>query len=208
MPETTHNVQLVTKNHWKRQSIPKGADARTPDKFRPITLLPIIYKVYERLFLDILLENGLEDQLHILQGGFRSQRGVLEQLGILRLVSEQLVKTKRPLFAVNLDIRKAYDTVWRDAIIYKLRQQFDVPVHILRMLKNMLSVTRSGLRSRYSITNIFDTSSGVVQGSVLSPILYAVCINDLITQLDSSAWGSHYLGSIFQPCYVVMMLYC
>ena len=75
-------------------SIPKCKNPESPDKFRPITLLPIVYKIYERLILWKLNDFQVEDKIHTLQGGFRKERGVLEQLGTLRIVSETCVKKK------------------------------------------------------------------------------------------------------------------
>lgn len=73
-------------------SFPKFKDAVNPKDFRPITLLPIICKIYERLLLTEMKHHGLDQKLHPPQGGFCSKRGILEQLGTLRIVAEHLSK--------------------------------------------------------------------------------------------------------------------
>jgi hypothetical protein len=73
-------------------SLPKTTKAEKMDyatNYRPISLLPIIYKLYERHILYKLnTEHKLEERLHPLQGGFRRRRGTLEQLAMLNQISE------------------------------------------------------------------------------------------------------------------------
>ena len=175
----------------------------SPDKYRPITLLPIIYKIYERLILNMIQHSGIESKIHKLQGGFRSKRGVLEQLGTLRMLMEYHKIKNQPVFAICMDIKKAYDTVWRNAIISKLFYEFSVPIPVIAIIKNMLECTSSGLRDDYYLSHIFTTSNGVVQGGVLSPFLYGVFINDLIIQLDNSS-----LGIVFFEFHIPVLVYC
>ena len=103
-----------------------------------------------------------------------------------------------------LDIRKAYDTVWRDAIIYKLRKKFDVPDYICKTVYAMLENTYSGIKkdNKYS-SKMFPTKAGVVQGSVISPILYGVSINDLLTELSQSNCGTK-----VQDEHIAVLAYC
>ena len=186
-------------------SIPKCKNADSPDKYRPITLLPIVYKVYERLILWQLNDYNVEQNIHTLQGGFRKERGVLEQLGTLRIVSESCVKKKKPLYTVCLDIKKAYDSVWRDAILIKLHNNFNVSIPTLSLIKDMLNNTYSAVCNNHYIYNPFNTTLGVVQGSVISPLLYGVFVNDLITELDTSNKGIH-IGKFHIPRYYIVMM--
>lgn len=172
-------------------SLPKSNAPTSPDEYRPITLLPVVYKVFERLILWQLNDANVEQNIHILQGGFRKERGVLEQLGTLRILSEHAKKHKEPLYAICLDIRKAYDTVRRDAILIKLQDQFNVPISTISIIRDMLCNTSSAINDNHHIYNPFNTTLGVVQGSVISPILYGIFINDLIIKLDDSNLGSH-----------------
>ncbi len=55
----------------------------------------------------------------------------------------------------------------------------------------MLTGTRSGLRNKRYTTHMFATYNGVVQGSVISPTLYGVFINDLVVELNNSKIGAN-----------------
>ncbi len=173
--------------------LPKNNNPTQPKHFRPVTLLPIPFKIFERIIVWKLDKYDINHTLHTLQGGFHYKRGVLEQLGTLRVVSNLASQKDLPLYVASLDIRKAYDMVWRDAITYKLHHQFNVPIALCRMIQAMLSGTRSGLRHNSYISHIFRTANGVVQGSVVAPLLYGVFINDLVSDLVASGIGAHYL---------------
>ncbi len=176
------------------QKIPRP---RKPADFRPVTLLPVIFKVFERLITWKLNQLNVEKNLHPCQGGFRVHRGVLEQLGILRILSDIAKKNHKPIYVASLDIRKA--------IIHKLHTQFNVPIGLCKIIQIMLSNTYSGLRSDWLVSHIFQTKNGVVQGSVLSPLLYGVFINDLIEDLNNP---THDLGAKYIYGLIAALAYC
>ena len=121
------------------RGLKKKAQCEEPADFRPISLLPIWFKVYERLILQIFWRLGTDKKLHRLQGSIQRARGVLEQLHLAQVLSEnQTITTHQPLFAGLLDIKKAYDTVWRESVIHKLHHQFQVLLHICRVIKKHL----------------------------------------------------------------------
>ena len=84
-----------------------GKLPQTPGDYRPITLLPVIYKVYERIILHKLWDYGVDKNIHELQGGFRHGRGVLEQIGTLRIISEDANTRNNELYCMLLDIKKS-----------------------------------------------------------------------------------------------------
>ncbi len=170
-------------------SLEKIVNPTEPKYYRPITLLPMIYKIFERIIWWKLIDHKVENNLNILQGGFRVKRGVLEQLGALRVLSETAIKERKPLYVASLDIRKAYDMVWRPAIVYKLHKHYKVPLEICKIIQTMLENTRSGVKNEHDIEYIFDTINGVVQGGITSPLLYGVFMNDLLEELVKSGLG-------------------
>jgi hypothetical protein len=99
--------------------LPKPGEARCYDNWRPIMLLSCISKLFERMLLPRLTEHfdpGLAD----CQAGFRF--GADEQAWMLfeALRLRSCIPVGRRTLVAFVDIRKAYDSIWRDGLLVKL----------------------------------------------------------------------------------------
>lgn len=178
MVETQANYSCTSSNWRTAQVIPiyKKDDPNDPSNYRPISLTSVLCKLLERCLLQYLIDNS--PPLDLAQGGFCQAKGSLDQALCLVEICNILCRYHyvTPVLAF-LDIKSAYDTVdhryiWKalettapKALIYLLQNLFD-KVHVEVLLNNATSFR-------------FSPSTGVLQGSIFSPFLYSIYINEL-----------------------------
>lgn len=166
---------------WKLGKVimlPKpGKDRRQPGSYRPITLLPHIAKLFERLLLRRLSPHlKLRDE----QYGFRAGHSTTLQLTrTLHHLAEE-TNLGRSTIGVFLDIEKAFDRVWHQGLLYKLTLT-TVPPQLIRTINSFLNNRRFRVEVENALSSIKSMQAGVPQGSCLSPALYGLYTNDIPT---------------------------
>ena len=156
-------------------------DSETPtiQKTRPISILPTITKLFESSILHNFEKITQSPIFSKNQRGFirgKSTHNNIED--IIQIAKELQIKRKlgttKIATIIFFDFEKAYDNVPRNILIEKL-QKYNLPWNITKIVDNMLS--------KFSLKyneEIMQTYKGLVQGSVLSPILFNLFINDLL----------------------------
>ena len=190
---------------WKQAEailIPKGAkDKSDPSNYRPISLLPVIGKLFERI-LTTRIASYLEvhHRLSDFQSGFRTGHSTSDQL--LRLTEAiqrgwKQSRTARKTAACFLDVAKAFDSVWHDALRYKLSQpRYALPTKVIRLLSNYLDDRTCRVRVNTSTSPWFPINAGVPQGGSLSPLLYILFANDMPIPPPLSSAQSQYADDL------------
>ena len=161
------------------------------ENYRGITLLCVIYKLFERLMLERIHEWAAIRNVqipHPLQCAYQKNLCSLMTSFTLQEATRYAVENGSHVYTAFLDTAKAFDTVWHDGLFYKLAQLGikGKAWHILRDAYTNIfcCVFHDGEYSRW-----FPLGQGVRQGGVLSTFFYLVYIDELIHELEALGCG-------------------
>ena len=175
---------------WKKANVVptyKKNDKQSIKNYRPVSLLPICGKIFERLLYNeifsFFIENGLISQK---QSGFRPGDSCINQL---LSITHEIYKSFNDGWEVKgvfFDISKAFDKVWHQGVLFKLKQS-GISGNLLKIMEDFLAnlyqrVVLNGQAPKRTTVN-----AGVPQGLILGPLLLLIYINYLFTGLSSNS---------------------
>jgi hypothetical protein len=167
---------------WKQAkviAIPKpGKDPTNPGNYRPISLLNSISKVFERVLLYRIQEftqsnNILPNQ----QFGFRVKHSTGHQVQRIVNFVRNGLSQKLSTGMLLLDIEKAYDSVWHNGLIHKMKIKL-FPLYITKTTKSFLTDRSYSVSYNELDSPTFSINAGLPQGAALSPNLYNIFTSD------------------------------
>ena len=160
-----------------------------PENYRPITLLSCLGKLFTAV-LNERLNNFLSENCILFenQAGFRKHYSTSDHIFVLHSLFELLKLQKKKMFCAFVDFSKAFDSVWRIGLWRKLLNN-EINGIFFRVIYNLYQNIKSCITLNGSNSSFFDSFIGLRQGENLSPVLFAVFLNDLELFLHSKNDG-------------------
>eukprot|EP00253_Pinus_taeda_P001588 PITA_01588 len=184
---------LPTLNSTFISLVPKEAASNKPEKYRPIALCNVIYKLISKV-----IANRLKPLLPLLispeQTGYVEGRQIMDGIILSNEVIHSLKMLKKPGMLLKLDLSKAFDKLsWN--YIHKMLLAFGFNATWTRWIMNLINSPSFSVLLNGSPSPPFQPTRGIRQWDPLSPFLFVLMAEGL-SRLLKSAVSSHALKGI------------
>ena len=148
------------------------------NNYRGISLLSIVGKAFARVALT-RLQTLASRVLPESQCGFRAGRSTIDMIFSLRQLQEKCREQHMPLYIAFVDLTKAFDLVSRSGL-FQILVKIGCPTHLLNIIKQFHENMQGTVCYNGATSEAFPVSSGVKQGCVLAPTLFAIFFSILL----------------------------
>lgn len=181
---------------WKQSIVvhilKPGKNPSDPSSYRPISLTSHLCKIMERMITERItyfLES--KNLFSPYQSGFRRGRNTMDSVLCLESDIRKAQTNKEVVIAIFFDIEKAYDMLWKEGLLIKLKS-LGVTGKTYNWVMDFLFGRKIQVRVGKEYSHEYTVENGTPQGSVCSPLLFNIMINDIFSQIEQSIGKSLY----------------
>ena len=188
----------------------KSGSENDPSNYRGISISSCLSKLFSRILYNRLNTYVIDNNIIVdNQIGFRKSFTPSDHVYTLKSIIDKSFRNKTHLNTCFVDLRKAFDTVWREALFYKLLKS-GVHGKLYHILKAMYSEVTYSVKLQSGLTDHFLSNIGVKQGCILSPLLFNLFVNDLPHCFEKEkcapiAFGDMFVNSLMYADDIVLL---
>jgi hypothetical protein len=165
----------------------KKKDKTDPANYRPISLLPIVAKLFDTLINDQMMTHLTNNNIiSPTQYAFRPNSSTTAALQTILNKIHKHKSTKQPLLAIYIDLSKAYDTIEHERLLHKLRHNFNFTEQTTAFFASYFHNRTQSTHTQHAKSNTQTITHGIPQGSTLSTTFFLLYINDIIKTTPKS----------------------
>lgn len=165
-----------------------------PDNYRGITLLSCLGKLFTACISDRVADYIHNNRMGVEQAGFRKDFSTLDHIFTLHAIINYYRNKRGRVYCAFIDYSKAFDLIDRSSLWYKLLNN-NINGRVLNVIKSIYSKAKSCVRKGNHLSEFFSCGQGVRQGENLSPILFAIYLNDFSDYIAEASKGLFDLDS-------------
>ena len=157
----------------------KKDDENLFTNYRPISLLPAISKIFEKVIFRQLYDYfQIKKLFYNSQYGFRTEHST--EFAALEVIDRILIEMDENEIPINiyLDLSKAFDTLDHNILLYKLNH-YGISGSSLKLIESYLTNREQYVEIDNTKSKTQKIKTGVPQGSILGPLLFLIYINDI-----------------------------
>ena len=157
-----------------------------PANYRGLTISSCLGKIFNRIMNNRLMKFlEISQLIEVNQIGFIPGKRTTDHIFVLKTLIDLAKQKRKPLYLCFVDLKSAFDTVWRKGLYYKLIQ-LNISNKFLNILKSMYTKVNVSVKCQEGYTDRFPVLTGTKQGCNLSPTLFNCYLNDLVPRLDET----------------------
>ena len=173
-------------------TLPKKGNLKMCQNHRTISLISHPSKVMLKILLN-RLQPQAEEIIAEEQAGFRVGRSPTEQIFNLRVVMEKYQQHQQDLYHVFIDFKKAFDRVWH-AALWTTMHKYNIGANLITIIKSLYEKATSAVLYNGNTGDWFRTTVGVRQGCLLSPTLFNIFLEKIMTDELENHEGTVKIG--------------
>eukprot|EP00253_Pinus_taeda_P035588 PITA_35588 len=174
--------------------IPKAEYSPSPDKYRPITLCNIIYKIVSKV-IALRLKPLLSLIISLEQSGYVEGRQITDGIILTHEVIHSLKHKKKPGMLLKIDVSKAFDSIsWE--YMQSILHAFGFAPAWVRWVSSLISSAFFSILINGIPSSTFRPTRGIRQGDPLSPLLFVIMAEGLGRSIKSALLSSKIKGAL------------
>ncbi|KAK3895186.1 hypothetical protein Pcinc_001046 [Petrolisthes cinctipes] len=127
------------------------------------------------------------------QAGFRKGRSTTEQIFNLRVLGEKYSQHQQDIYHLFVDFKKAFDRVWHDAL-WATMHKYNMGQKLIETIRQLYARAGSAVLMQGGVGDWFRTTVGVRQGCPLSPTLFNIFLERIMTDALEDHMGTVSIG--------------